>query len=254
MRWPLVALLAACAGLALADDIPADQRLSGFEMMGPETQAMQRDDFANPATLFVKQGEALFGRAPASGKPACSGCHAEGAMRGVAARYPAQDAASGQVVDLPGRIGLCQSRHQESQPAARESADLLALEAFIARQSRGMPIEPPLSRGLAANVTRGEALYRQRLGQLDLSCAQCHSQNWGRSLGGTKVPQAHPTGYPIFRLEWQGMGSLQRRFRNCLTGVRAEPFPYGAPEWTDLEVYLKQRAAGMTVDAPGLRP
>lgn len=42
------------------------------------------------------------------------------------------------------------------------------------------------------------------------------------------IPQAHPTGYPIYRLEWQSMGSLQRRLRNCMTGVRAEPYAYGS--------------------------
>jgi sulfur-oxidizing protein SoxA len=55
-------------------------------------------------------------------------------------------------------------------------------------------------------------------------------------------------------MEWQAVGSLQRRFRNCMTGIRAEPFPPGAPEWIDLEIYLKERAAGMAMDAPAVRP
>ena len=64
----------------------------------------------------------------------------------------------------------------------------------------------------------------------------------------------HPTGYPLFRLEWQALGSLQRRLRNCFTGVRAEPFTTGASEWIDLEIYLRERAAGMASDAPAVRP
>ncbi len=249
-------LLAALTGSGRTEDIPAGQRLSGFQMMGPEAQAMQRDDFANPAMLAVKDGERSWSLAPPSGKPACVGCHTDAAqsMNGVAARYPALDPVTGTVVDLPGRIQLCQSHHQAETPAARESATLLALEAFVALPSRNMPLQPPRDRGLGEALARGERLYNQRFGQLDLSCAQCHSQNWGRSLGGTRIPQGHPTGYPIFRMEWQAMGSLQRRLRNCMTGVRAEPFRPGAPEWIDLEVYLKQRAAGMASDAPGVRP
>ncbi len=50
------------------------------------------------------------------------------------------------------------------------------------------------------------------------------------------------------------MGSLQRRLRNCLTGIRAEPWPPGAPELVKLELYLMSRAAGMAMDAPGVRP
>ena len=68
------------------------------------------------------------------------------------------------------------------------------------------------------------------------------------------IPQAHPTGYPIYRLEWQGLGSLQRRLRGCMSGVRAEPFAFDAPELVALELYLMQRAAGMLLETPAVRP
>ena len=68
------------------------------------------------------------------------------------------------------------------------------------------------------------------------------------------VPQAHPTGYPLYRLEWQSLGSLQRRLRNCLVGIRAEPYDYGSPELVDLELFLMWRARGMAMDAPAVRP
>jgi len=68
------------------------------------------------------------------------------------------------------------------------------------------------------------------------------------------IPQAHPTGYPIYRLEWQDLGSLQRRLRTCLTGVRAEPFAYGSAEYTLLELFLMDRARGMILETPGVRP
>ena len=73
-------------------------------------------------------------------------------------------------------------------------------------------------------------------------------------LGGSPIPQAHPTGYPIYRLEWQGLGSLQRRLRACMSGVRAEPFAWGAPELVELELYLARRARGMPLETPGVRP
>jgi sulfur-oxidizing protein SoxA len=94
----------------------------------------------------------------------------------------------------------------------------------------------------------------QRMGQLNLSCSQCHDDNWGKNIAGNIMPQAHPTGYPIYRLEWQGMGSLQRRLRNCMIGVRAEPYAYGAPEYVEMELYLMQRARGMTIETPAVRP
>ncbi len=116
--------------------------------MGPEAQAMQRDDFSNPAMLSVAAGEAAWSRAPANGKPACSGCHGDinATMRGVDARYPAKQG-NGAVMDLAGRIQTCQSQHQGLTPEPRESTGLLALQAAIALRSRGMPIEAPSSRG-----------------------------------------------------------------------------------------------------------
>ena len=68
------------------------------------------------------------------------------------------------------------------------------------------------------------------------------------------MPQAHPTGYPIYRLEWESLGSLQRRLRNCLVGMRAETPEYGAPELVDLELFLLWRARGMQIETPAVRP
>jgi sulfur-oxidizing protein SoxA len=92
------------------------------------------------------------------------------------------------------------------------------------------------------------------MGQLDFSCTQCHDQHAGGKLAAATIPQAHPTGYPIYRLEWQGMGSLQRRLRNCMTGVRAEPFAFGSDEFTAIELFLMNRAAGMPLETPAVRP
>ena len=68
------------------------------------------------------------------------------------------------------------------------------------------------------------------------------------------MPQGHATGYPIYRLEWQGMGSLTRRIRSCMTGVRASPYAWGSPELVDLEMYLMARARGMKIETPAVRP
>ena len=82
----------------------------------------------------------------------------------------------------------------------------------------------------------------------------CHDDNWDRHLAGSAITQAHPTGYPLYRLEWQTLGSLQRRLRGCIFGVRAQPYDFGAPELVELELYLMTRAAGMAMEAPAVRP
>ena len=137
---------------------------------------------------------------------------------------------------------------------AWESEELLALTAFVAHQSRRLPIAPGDGPELRPFLNLGSELFRRRQGQLNLSCSQCHDDNWGKRLAGAVIPQAHPTGYPVYRLEWQSLGSLQRRLRNCMIGVRAEPYEYGAPEAVALELYLMKRARGMPLETPAVRP
>jgi L-cysteine S-thiosulfotransferase len=233
----------------------AQERKSGFTFMQASTQAIQKDDTQNPGMLWVRQGEQLWGQAAGNGK-SCATCHQQApqSMRGVAARYPGWDALNKQPINLAQRIQQCRTRHQQTAAFAWESQELLALESMVALQSRGLPLAPPQDQLLAPHRARGQALYNLRLGQLDLSCAQCHDQRAGLRLAGSIIPQGQVGNYPSYRLEWQSAGSLQRRLRNCMTGVRAEPYAFGAPELVELELYLAQRSAGMLMEAPSVRP
>ena len=220
--------------------------------MGRETRAMQDDETTSPAALWLLDGEALWNRkAGASGK-ACADCHGVEKMKGVAARYPALHA--GKLLNLDQRINLCRVEQQKAPALQLEGRDLLALSAYVGRQSRGLPIDIQVTEKTRPFLDAGRAAFERRQGQLNLSCSQCHDDNWGRSLAGSTIPQAHPTGYPLYRLEWQSLGSLQRRLRNCIIGVRAEPYAYGAPEYVELEYYLMWRARGMRLEIPAVRP
>lgn len=241
---------------ASASALTADDRRSGADFMSPATQAMQRDDAQNPAMLWISSGEAQWNTAAGSSAKSCASCHGDArtSMRGVAARFPAFHADSGKTVNLSQRINICRERKQQAAPWRLESEELLSMEAYIAMQSRGMPVTPPQDQGTRTSAARGQQLYVQRIGQLNLSCAQCHDQQWGKRLGGSTIPQAHASAYPIYRLEWQALGSLQRRLRNCMSGVRAEVPQYGAQELIELEAWLAVRDQGMKIETPGVRP
>lgn len=252
----VIAMLVAIGPPANAGEIAQAKRRSGYDFMSRETQAMQDDDTSSPAMLSVLDGEKLWSaRAGAAGK-ACADCHqdATASMRGVAARYPAFDETSSRPVDLERRINLCRTRHQQATAFEHESPQLLALSAYVARQSRGMAIAPPDDPRLAPFVAAGRDTFMRRQGQLNLACSNCHDDNWDKHLAGAAITQAHPTAYPIYRLEWQSIGSLQRRLRACLTGIRAQAYDFDAPELVELELYLMTRARGMPMESPGVRP
>ncbi|MCC7016241.1 MAG: sulfur oxidation c-type cytochrome SoxA [Rhodospirillales bacterium] len=216
---------------------------------------MQDDDTSNPGMLWVLEGEALWSTKAGPDGRACADCHgaAERSMKGVAARHPAYDAGRGKPVDLAGRVEICRVERQRLPPLEPDAKESLALTAWIARQSRGMPIAID-ERALAPLIETGRKLFTSRQGQLDLSCAHCHETYWGRKLAGLPLSQGQPTGYPLYRLEWQAFGSLRRRLRNCLFGIRAEYYPPGAPEYLALETYLMWRARGMSMESPAVRP
>lgn len=245
--------LVACVVQACAAAAGGAAPRSGYDDLSPALQAMQRDDTQNPAMLWLAEGERLW----SAGARSCAGCHGADprrAMRGVATRYPAYDTQARRPITLGQRIEQCRVQRQDRPPQGPEGDERLALEVLVAQASRGLALAPPSDARLQAPMQRGEQLYRQPLGQLALSCADCHERLAGRRLAGSVIPQGHPNGYPIYRLEWQAVGSLQRRLRGCMTGVRAEPYAADAPEWVELELFLVRRAAGLAVETPAVRP
>ena len=131
---------------------------------------MQDDDTANPGMLGVLQGESLWATKAGAAERSCADCHGDArtSMKGVAARYPAFEPALARPVDLEQRINRCRSEQQGAEPFAWESADLLALTAFVAHQSRGLPIAVPSDAELRPFLDRGSELFHRREGQLNL--------------------------------------------------------------------------------------
>jgi len=162
--------------------------------------------------------------------------------------------ASKRLQTLEGQINQCRVGAQGTSSLAYESKDLLSLTALVAYQSKGMPISVKETPQNKAELQKGRQSFYERMGQLNLSCAQCHEERAGLKLGGAPIPQGHPNAYPIYRLEWQTLGSLQRRLRNCMSGVRAQQYEYGSPEMAQLELFLAWRARGLPLESPGVRP
>jgi len=232
---------------------PSELR-SGKDFVSPETRAQQEDLTVNPGMLWVEQGEKLWREAAGAEGKSCATCHGEpSTLAGVAARYPAYDAKAQRLLNLEARVQQCRLERQKAAPLAYESQPLLSLTALVAHQSRGLPMRGTIDGPARPFFEAGRTLYYEQQGQLDLSCAQCHEQSWGKRLRAETISQGHPNGFPAYRLEWQTLGSLHRRLRACFQGVRAEPFASGTPELINLELYLAWRAQGLAVETPAVR-
>lgn len=229
--------------------------VSGREFQSMDSRRLEDDEGAHPGYLWVEQGARLWEQAAGGGGKACASCHGAAfeSMKGVAARYPAVDPKSGKLFNLELRINQCRTTNQSAAALAAESDELLALTAYVARQSRGMPRKVASEGAARPFFEQGREFFETRQGQLNLACTQCHDDNAGRRLRGDRISQGQSDGWPAYRLEWQKMGSLARRLRACSLGVRAEVLDHFSPEYLALELYLGWRGEGLPLTSPGVR-
>ena len=200
--------LALVAPAAFAGEIPRAERRSGYELHEPRDPRHAGRRHRQPGMLWVLEGEALWSRKAGAAGRACADCHgdARASMKGVAARYPAFDAARGRPINLEQRINACRVERQQA-PAAR----LREPGAARAHRLRRAPVARPADRrhdrrAHAAVPRRRPRHLPSAPGPAQPRLRQCHDDHWGQQLAGNVIPQAHPTGYPLYRLEWQGAG------------------------------------------------
>ena len=228
---------------------------TGYTFSIPETQAMQDDDFANPAFLWVDYAAELWEKVEGTEGKSCASCHgdAEKSMKGIAAAYPKFEPEVGKLLNLELRINREREKRMGAKPWKYESRELLAMTAFVKNQSRGMPVNVKIDGPAAPFFEKGKAFYFQRRGQLNIACAQCHLDYPNTMIRANLLSQGHANGFPLYRLKWQTLGSLHRRFRGCNKQVRAEPYGYGSDEYVNLELFLGWRDKELPVETPAVR-
>ena len=258
MRRLVLGLILA-AGAALAQDagpvFEVDGRQSGYLYMTPETRALQDDDFLNPAMFAADAGRDLWSAPDGPKGLSCACCDgpAETAMAGVAARYPMVDPETGDLLNIEARINRERETRMGAAPWDHDSDSLLAMTAWITLQSRGMPVQVAVDGAAAPFFAAGQALYETKIGQLNLSCADCHDDRAGLRLRGDVISQGQINAFPIYRILWDDIGSRHRMFAWCNTSIRAEPYAAGSPEYLALELYVAWRGRGLSIEGPGVR-
>lgn len=234
-------------------DNPLRELISGYNFNAIALRSLQDDDFDNPGFVWASQGEKLWNQAEGILGKSCASCHLGDAMRGKAATYPRFVESAGKVVSLEQRINMCRDEKMRATPWPHESDSLLAMTAFIRLQSRQLPNNVAIDGRAAQTFALGKRLYYTRTGQYGMSCAQCHTERYGATLGGETLSQGHPNGAPAYRVSTQKLTSLHERFRECYRIMHAEPYEAGSPEYIALELYINWRANGLPLEAPAVR-
>lgn len=202
----------------------------------------------------VAKGEKLFKTKFANGKSYAS-CFPNGG-KGIRQNYPYFDKESGKVKTLEGEINECRVKNGE-QPLGWKKGDIASISAYMASTSNGKKLNvvvPNDKRALAA-YNRGKHHFYAKRGQLNLSCANCHVDNAGNMVRADTLSPAlgHPTHFPVWRLKWDGLGTIQRRYGGCNEQVRAKAFKAQSDEYTALEYFHTYMSNGISVNAPSTR-
>ena len=232
-----------------------DEIMSGWRFRSEGTQAMQADDFDNPAMAAVDGALEAWNTVEGEKGKSCASCHgdAEESMVGIRAVYPKWNEKAGEVRTLAMQINDCRENQMGAEKYGYTSGDMAAMEALISVQSRGMPVNVAIDGPAAATWEQGKELYYTRTGQLELSCANCHEDNYGNMIRADHLSQGQTNGFPTYRLKNAKLNSIHGRFKGCMKNIRATPYKEGGEEFKALELYLASRGHGLTVETPSVR-
>lgn len=240
---------------AAPDHVPLGEIRSGWTFRTGETQSLQTDDFDNPGMIFVDQAIDAWNTVEGSAGKSCASCHedAETSMQGVRAVYPKWNEAAGELRTLTMQINDCRENQMGAEPYKYTSNDMTAMEALISVQSRGMPVNVAIDGPAASYWEHGKEIYYTRYGQLELSCANCHEDNYDNMIRADHLSQGQINGFPTYRLKNAKLNQVQDRFKGCIRDTRGETFTPGSPELIALELYVASRGNGLSVEAPSVR-
>lgn len=227
---------------------------SGWLFHDPTTQAMQSDDFSDPAMLSVDAGNAQWSTVMGTEGKSCASCHnGMDSMKGVRASMPKVNKA-GKLWSLEDYINDCVTNRMGAKALGWNSDPMVNLTAAISMQSRGMPVNVATDGAAAPFWEKGKEMYYTRTGLLELSCANCHEQHYGDHIRDERLSQGQINGFPVYRLKTTNMVSIHNRFYGCVRDTRAESYKEGTDPLRDLELYVASRGNGLSVEGVSVRP
>ncbi len=232
-----------------------DEIYSGWNFRGIETRAMQADDFDNPGMIFVEQARDVWDTAEGTEGKSCASCHgaADESMKGVRAVYPKWNEAAGEVRTMEMQINDCRENRMGAEKWKYTGGDMVNMTALLASVSRGMPVNVAIDGPVQSTWEQGKELYYTRTGQLELSCANCHENSYGKMIRADHLSQGQINGFPTYRLKNTKLNAVHARFKGCVRDTRAETFSPGSPEFIALELYVASRGNGLSVEGPSIR-
>lgn len=102
---------------------------------------------------------------------------------------------------------------------------------------------------------RGKEYYYTQRGYLKLSCATCHIQGAGQRVRNEKLSPllGQITHFPVYRLKWGGLGTLERRMSGCVKDQGQVPPKNDSKQMHELLYFMAYMSNDMPIDGPDVR-
>lgn len=231
-----------------------DTIYSGWHFRDDDTRAMQKDDFENLGMVFVDRGLDSWNAKQGKGGESCAGCHqGPESMTGLRATTPRVDAKTGKLMLVENYVNTCVTERMGLEAWGMTGSKMKDMLALISMQSRGQTVNVAIDGPAAPFWEKGKEIYYTRYGQLEMSCANCHEDNYGKFIRSDHLSQGQVNGFPVYRLKDAGILSAQQRFIGCVRDTRAETFKAGSDEFKALELYVASRGNGLSVEGVSMR-
>jgi len=224
----------------------------------PEEKRDNLDPLVNPGMWAVEKAQELW-KTPGPNGSSCVSCHAnpEAELKTWAASMPYWEPRLHKVLGVEEFV----TRHAKAttgQVFLMQSDENTALAVYLRYLANGTPIHLDQTSAEAREAySRGMALTTRKIGQLNVSCADCHSPDkgglkWvrGQWLGQLRGQLDH---FPTWRTSQQSVWDIRKRFQWCNVAIGADDLPPDAKEYGDLEFYLAAQNDGLKLNVPGIR-
>jgi len=229
-----------------------DEVTSGWIYRAKETRALQLDDFDNPGFVFIDKAIDLWNKVDGTEDKSCASCH-ENVEDFAGLRTTLPRAEGGELVTMEDLVNDCRTERMGAEPWKYSGGKMTGITALIGLQSRGLPMNVAIDGEAAEFWEKGKELYYTRVGQLDMSCSNCHEDNYDTMIRADHLSQGQTNGFPTYRLKNAKLNSTHARFKGCMKNIRAQPYKVGGDEFKSLELYIASRGQGLSVETPSVR-
>ena len=227
----------------------------------------------NPAELWEARGEEMWKVPRGPRKVSFASCDlglGPGVVKGAYAQLPRYFADAQQVMDLETRLLWCMENQQGISRADAtkvtfggpgKRSDFEALAAYVASQSRGVPMKVALGEPHVHDMyALGEKMFFYRGGTHDFACATCHGDDGKRirlqdlpNLTTTEGAQKAYTTWPAYRVSQGELRTFQWRLNDCFRQQRFPDLEFGSDASIALTTYLAGRANGADYNGPAIK-